>query len=451
MGSVGAWLHVGVGLPPARRDRPDASSAGLEKGRLFLERAGPRSYYHGPTVIELARMHTSTRKFADAATAIAAAGALVHNPADLLMAKGALLLAQGHPAEAMETLEQAFHLAMDSSNGLLRIKAARLLAKACEQAENVGRADQYLNLAFKEAKRRRLPVIARAIRADMARLDIHESAIVTDKPLLLDDDTDVPGYILGRKLGSGGFGSVFRAYDSDRHELVAIKKISLSSIYNSADRAMLQRSLVTELEAASRINHPGCVNVHALGETAEADLFIVQDYIEGLPLDKCFGPDAALRQKTDLLIKVASALEALHTAGVVHRDLKPENILVKPNGDPVLIDFGIAVLSEQSDAFAGVGSIHYMAPEQMSGKTVDYRADWFSFGVIAVELLTGIRPVTVTTKNGKQTRQVQRRKDIILPNGATRSLQTTLSSLLSPRARSRPHDAALIIQALKAG
>ncbi len=428
--------------------RAEAMTA-LDHAERNLSIHAPQSYYHGATWLEKAHCYAADERHEEAFDCLEKAEALPHNRAALCLGKGEVLLTTGNVEAAAETLEEAFTLYSDSSNGLMRIRSARLLARAHEISGNVGLADRYLNYAFKEARRRKLTIIARSIRADMAKLNIAESALVTDKQIVADENTGVPGFVLGRKLGAGGFGAVFRAFDTDHDELVAIKIVKLSSIYDTFERDALRDSLVTELEAASRINHPGCVGVRALGETQDRDLFIVQDFVDGRPLNDYFGPDATIRQKRELLAKVAHAIDALHQANVVHRDLKPENIMVKPNGDPVLIDFGIARLAENSTAFTGAGSIHYMAPEQMDGKSVDKSADWFAYGVIALELLSGERPVTAFSKGNKRTRKISKVKALPLPNDLSRPFTKTLSDLIHVKPRSRLADPALIIHAME--
>jgi Protein kinase domain len=193
------------------------------------------------------------------------------------------------------------------------------------------------------------------------------------------------------KLGSGGFGDVYRARHVELGREDAIK--ILHSAYSN-DPSALGR-FVNEARAASRIDHPGIVRVYDVG-TTEGRAYCVMELLVGktlravleqgpLPLDEAF----------PLLARIATALDAAHASGVVHRDLKPENVIVQRDGSPKIIDFGLArLVADESVTTTGrvMGSPRYMSPEQCRGKPSDARSDAYSFGALAYHVLVGEPP-----------------------------------------------------------
>ncbi len=190
-------------------------------------------------------------------------------------------------------------------------------------------------------------------------------------------------------VGEGGMGEVYRATDTRLGRTVAIKIV----------KGNLSERFGREARAISALNHPHICTLHDIG--AEGDIsYLVMEYVEGKPLRGPMLVSEALR----LAVQIASALAAAHGAAIVHRDLKPANILLTESG-PKLLDFGLAKfaqpISTGIDATISgpvtaqgqiVGTLHYMAPEQLEGREADVRSDIFSFGVVLYELLTGKRP-----------------------------------------------------------
>jgi Tol biopolymer transport system component len=206
-------------------------------------------------------------------------------------------------------------------------------------------------------------------------------------------------------LGAGGMGEVYRARDSRLGRDVAIKIIPASF---SADTDRLQR-FEQEARAAAALNHPNILAVHDVGTHAGAP-FIVSELLEGETLRERLGHGPLpVRKGIDLGIQIAQALAAAHEKGIVHRDLKPENIFINKDGRAKILDFGLAKLTQPESPLvsdtrvpttpganvtqAGVmlGTIGYMAPEQVRGHAVDHRADIFAFGAILYEMLSGHR------------------------------------------------------------
>ena len=200
-------------------------------------------------------------------------------------------------------------------------------------------------------------------------------------------------YRIGERIGSGGMGVVYKAYDELLDRWVAVKIIPPDKRQDLVRRERLRR----EARASARLSHPAIVKIHdfVITETADA---IVMELVEGVPLSRVLrdGPIDLPRAFT-LAREIAEALDEAHSHGIVHRDLKTENVIFTPAGHPKVLDFGIAKQAGQTDAGLTIegrvlGTCRAMAPEQAEGREVDHRADLFSFGVLLYEVLTGHSP-----------------------------------------------------------
>ncbi|HEX4952464.1 MAG TPA: protein kinase [Thermoanaerobaculia bacterium] len=203
-------------------------------------------------------------------------------------------------------------------------------------------------------------------------------------------------YQLRGELGSGGMGTVYRAYDSRLERWVAVKRIHAEAAAEDKARERFRR----EAKAAARLRHPSVVQVYDLIEDEEG-LALVMELVDGVPLSiwRRAG-ERSLPQRLAVGRQVAEALAAAHDAGIVHRDLKAENVLITAEGQARVLDFGLAkLLGERplgepalTAAHTVVGTLRSMAPEQAVGGDVDERADLFSLGVLLYELATGESP-----------------------------------------------------------
>lgn len=206
---------------------------------------------------------------------------------------------------------------------------------------------------------------------------------------------DFGRYRITKSLGTGAMGNVYLAEDQELKRQVALK---VPRIVGDND-AELKSRLRIEAQAAAKISHPNLCSVYDIG-TIDGTFYITMAYIEGQPLSSLLKAGRKLNtlQSVKLVRKIANALEQAHQKGIVHRDLKPSNIMVDPQGEPIVVDFGLArtefnVLARLTAPGAIVGTPAYASPEQIQGKSdIDRRTDGFSLGMILYELLTGQIP-----------------------------------------------------------
>ena len=192
-----------------------------------------------------------------------------------------------------------------------------------------------------------------------------------------------------RRLGRGGMGSVYLARDPDIDRLVAIKLLN-----EGFDEEDLRGRFSAEARSASALRHPNVVTIFQTG-TFLGRPFIVMEYVAG----ETFADIIASRrpvpigEKLGWLDQLLAGLHYAHTKGVVHRDIKPSNVMVDPEGGVRILDFGIARLGDGGLTQTGtlLGTLNYIAPEQLAGKPVDARADIFAAGLVAYELLASKR------------------------------------------------------------
>jgi serine/threonine protein kinase len=223
-------------------------------------------------------------------------------------------------------------------------------------------------------------------------------------------------YRLEKRLGRGGMGVVYQAYDQHLHRTVAIKFLRQELTHE----AHLLRQFQQEAIAASNIDHPAICKIFSI-QQVDSRCFIVMEFVQGDRLDEIIarGPQSQERV-CDLLIKICEALQATHKRGIVHRDIKPGNIILTDQGQIKIMDFGMAKLAsdysgallfqggqqpvrtrqenqESDELFIQTvtqlrGTPAYMSPEQIKNESIDHRTDIFAIGVLCYEMLTGQRP-----------------------------------------------------------
>src|SRR5438105_7624414 len=201
-------------------------------------------------------------------------------------------------------------------------------------------------------------------------------------------------YELLDEVGRGGQGVVFRARQKSLNRIVALKVISLGQW---ASKAHLKRFRL-EAEAAARLEHPGIVPIHEVGER-DGSCYFSMKFVEGGQLDEVVRRTAmSIRQAAELIAKVARTVHYAHEHGILHRDIKPGNILLDQKGEPHLTDFGLARLVETESTMTRtldvLGTPSYMAPEQATGNNaaVSSVTDIYGLGAVLYHLLTGQPP-----------------------------------------------------------
>src|SRR5262249_51461460 len=205
-------------------------------------------------------------------------------------------------------------------------------------------------------------------------------------------------YQLIRPLGEGGMGVVYLAerVEGEVKQVVALKLLNMMAMLNP----MVVSRFLSERQLLARLNHPNIARLIDAGALADGRPFLAMEYIEGSPLDVyCEGRHLALGERLKLFLKVCAAVHYAHQNLIIHRDLKPGNVLVTAQGEPKLVDFGIARIDtgiETSSTMTLAGermmTLAYASPEQLSGKPLSTATDVYSLGVMLYELLAGRRP-----------------------------------------------------------
>jgi len=194
----------------------------------------------------------------------------------------------------------------------------------------------------------------------------------------------VSHYKILEKLGEGGMGVVYKAEDLTLTREVALKFLPHGLDAHEPERARFLR----EARAAAMLNHPSICTIHEIAE-AEGHQFIVMELVEGKTLREIV-PVKKMQDAIGYAIQIAEALQEAHSKGIVHRDIKAENIMVNSKNQVKVMDFGLAKLKgslKLTKTSSTIGTLAYMAPEQIQGGEVDARNDIFSFGVLLYEML----------------------------------------------------------------
>jgi eukaryotic-like serine/threonine-protein kinase len=196
-------------------------------------------------------------------------------------------------------------------------------------------------------------------------------------------------FLIERRIGSGGFGVVYEAWDGRLERSVAVKAI--------ASRGEAGRRVLREAQAAARLNHPGIVTLYEMGEE-EGSALLVTELVDGATLAQ-LSREGSLsdREIGEIGADLCEALDHAHARGVVHRDIKPQNVLVTGDGEQraKLMDFGVARLADGAALTAPgdvVGTLAYMAPEQAEGRTAGPEADVYSLALVLYECWSGENP-----------------------------------------------------------
>ena len=212
---------------------------------------------------------------------------------------------------------------------------------------------------------------------------------------MTDKDTDVRigKFTIVRRLGRGGMGAVYEGYDPALDRRVAIKTLTAEVIADADSRKRFER----EAKAAAKLQHTNIVTIYELGNFGGKEKpYIVMEYLQGTDVATLIGKDGMpIAEAIDITVQLCRALDFAHQNGVVHRDVKPANLRYLDNGQVKIMDFGIAHVEgghQITKEGMMIGTVHYMAPEQIRGQALDGRTDIFAAGCILYELLSGGRP-----------------------------------------------------------
>jgi len=195
-------------------------------------------------------------------------------------------------------------------------------------------------------------------------------------------------------LGTGGMGTVYRAFDPTLERIVAVKLLQLDT--QEVSPAELSERFRNEARAVARLNHPAIVAIFDYDDQDPAGPYIAMEYVNGCALDEYVRQRTAphLEDAISAMLQVLAGLEYAHRHDVVHRDIKPSNLLITRDGMVKITDFGIAKIGPRSQKQTGlmIGTPQYMAPEQYMGGHIDRHCDVHAAGVVLFELLTGQAP-----------------------------------------------------------
>ena len=218
---------------------------------------------------------------------------------------------------------------------------------------------------------------------------------------MTDANSDLPEvrldkFRIERRLGQGGMGTVYEGYDVTLGRRVAIKTLTSDAISNEDARARFER----EARAAAQLDHQNIVTVYELGNFGGNDKpYIVMEHLEGIDLSDLIRAEKQvnLGEALSIVARLCRALDFAHQHNVVHRDVKPSNVRCLDDGRVKIMDFGIARMEGATHLTQKgmlIGTLQYMAPEQVQGLELDGRADLFSAACILYEMLAGELPFT---------------------------------------------------------
>lgn len=221
----------------------------------------------------------------------------------------------------------------------------------------------------------------------------------------LPSGTEVGKYTIDKVLGVGGMGAVYRATQDKPQRQVALKLIRPGVLSSKSIRRF-----DLEAEILGRLHHPNIAQIHEAGiDSASGSPYFAMEYIAGQELgDYVVDEKLSTKQTLELFVKLCDAIQHAHAKGVIHRDLKPANVLVDQDGEPKVLDFGVARATDSDSSGATmqtnvgqlIGTLYYMSPEQAIGDTanLDTRSDVYALGVVLYEILTGEIPYNLKDK-----------------------------------------------------
>jgi serine/threonine protein kinase len=253
-------------------------------------------------------------------------------------------------------------------------------------------------------------------------------------------------YRLGDLVGTGGMGSVHLA---ERVDGEVTQRVAVKLLRPGADSPTVRQRFLSERQILAGLSHSNIARLLDAGHREDGQPYLVMEYVEGKPID-AYARELGLREKLALFIKVCAAVSYLHRNLVVHRDLKPPNILVTAEGEPKLLDFGIAkMLDLSSDAtMTGMRMLtpDYASPEQASGITVTTATDVYSLGAVLYKLLTGSSPHQLQGSSMEEVVLAITEGKIIPPARVSASLKGDLDFVVMKALRKDPQERYATVQ-----
>lgn len=215
---------------------------------------------------------------------------------------------------------------------------------------------------------------------------------------------EIPGYQIQKLIGRGGMGLVYKAVQLSTKRVVALKVLLEGPFATETSRRRFER----EIALAAQLRHPNIIPIYDSG-TVDGRMFYAMEYVFGHALGDYFRAHSTdMRGKLQLLIKIFAAVNYAHQRGVIHRDLKPSNILVDGNGEPHILDFGLAKAGSLGDMTTSItaqiiGTPAYMSPEQATAdpNSIDIRTDVYSLGIVLYEAICGKMPYETNVGIGR--------------------------------------------------
>ena len=212
-----------------------------------------------------------------------------------------------------------------------------------------------------------------------------------------DTGSRVGAYVITREIGRGGMGTVYLAARADGY---FEKEVAIKVLNRGGATEELARRFQAEREVLARLDHPNIARLIDAGTVEDGRPYFIMDYVEGVPITRYVEENKlSIRDRLSLFLKITAAVEKAHRNSVIHRDLKPNNILVDHEGEPKLLDFGIAkIVRQENDPMQRTSSNQQRltptsaSPEQVRGEAVTILTDIYGLGVVLYELLTGSKP-----------------------------------------------------------
>jgi eukaryotic-like serine/threonine-protein kinase len=246
----------------------------------------------------------------------------------------------------------------------------------------------------------------------------------------------IQDYQILSRIGIGGMGEVYLAQDTKLR-----RKVALKIVRAGMDTSEIVARFRQEEQILASLNHPNIAQLYGAGVAGGDVPFLVMEYIEGVRIDEYCGRQAPpITARLALFRKVCAAVLYAHQRLIIHRDLKPSNILVTAEGEPKLLDFGIAKLLDGQDAFTrlqttlpGVMTPDYASPEQVRGEAMTTSTDVYSLGVLLYEILTGQRPYRLKTRSPDEIARAITDQEPEPPSTAVTHLDHSPSTILDPR------------------